>query len=265
MGATVTALLWRQPAKTEAPPPAEEPATPVWPVLAELEVYTRTHRMLGWIAPEGERTSDWMNRGHEIELLDSVEVPMAAQRPTLAEPDATPRRQRVQATDIVFAVPPSLPPGRHLRLHRRIIRIHFEMENYDLSGRIHVRPGAEVGDYLLRSSRVFVPITDVELTRLTDPAFSRTLPVVIVNSRHVSRLHLVEGRASSYAAEAAPATPTIHAAPTLEGWPSEDLAPADPDAAAVHRALTELTGMHEEGLINAREFRMKRAEILARL
>ena len=112
----------------------------------------------------------------------------------------------------IFAVPPTLPSGRHLRLHRRVIRIHFEMENYDLSGRIHVRPGAEVGDYLLRSSRVFVPITDVELTRLTEPAFSRTLPVVIVNSRHVSRLHLVEGRALRIG-QAVPVTPTVHAPP----------------------------------------------------
>lgn len=262
----MTALLWRQSRSNEvAPPPAEEPATPVWPVLAELEVYTRTQRLLGWIAPEGERTSDWMNRGHELELLNPVEVPMAAPRPVIAEPEGTPRRQRVSVTDVVFAVPPSLPPGRHLRLHRRIIRIHFDMEGYDLSGRIHVRPGAEVGDYLLRSSRVFVPITDVELTRLAEPAFSRTVPVVIVNSRHVSRLHLVEGRASSYATEAVPVTPTVHAAPTLESWPSEDLAPTEGDAAAVHRALSELTEMHREGLVNAREFRLKRAEILARL
>lgn len=262
----MSALLWRQSKSPEvAAPPAEEPATPVWPVLAELEVYTRSHRLLGWIAPEGERTSDWMNRGHEIELLHAIEVPMSAPRPTLAEPDAAPRRQRLQVTDVVFAVPPTLPPGRHLRLHRRVIRIHFEMDNYDLSGRIHVRPGAEVGDYLLRSSRVFVPITDVELTRVAEPAFSRALPVVIVNSRHVSRLHLVEGRASSYAADAAPATPTVHAAPTLESWPDEDLAPAEGDAVAVHRALSELTEMHREGLINAREFRLKRAEILARL
>jgi hypothetical protein len=264
----MTALLWRQSREriTDEVPPS--PATPLWPVLAELEVYTRTRRLVGWIAPEGERTSDWMNRGHELELLGVVDAPMAGERPTLPEPDEAPRRQRISATDVVFAVPPSLPSGRHLRLHRRVIRIHFEMQDYDLHGRIHIRPGAEVGDYLLRSSRVFVPITDVELARLSEPVFSRSLPVVIVNSRHVSRLHLVEGQPTTGSISPSIAlTPIVHAAPTLdtEAWPAEDLTSDDQSAASVHRALAELTEMHREGLVNAREFRAKRTEILARL
>jgi hypothetical protein len=262
----MTALPWRQRRNHEAGDPAHAPGEPVWPVLAELEVYTRTHRLVGWIAPEGERTSDWLNRGHEIELLSPIEAPMAAPRPTLAEPEGTPRRQRVSATDIVFAVPPTLPSGRHLRLHRRVIRIHFEMEGYDLAGRIHIRPGAEVGDYLLRSSRVFVPITDVELTRLVEPVFSRSLPVVVVNSRHVSRLHLVEGHRDPVSVSPEVARPTVHAAPTLERWPQEDLTEAaGPSPAEVHRALSELTEMHREGLVSDAEFELKRAEILARL
>lgn len=245
--------------------PDDTAAVP-WPVLAELEVYTRNRRLVGWIAPEGERTSDWMNRGHEIELLSPIEAPMAAQRPTLAAPEGTLHRQRVSATEIVFAVPPSLPSGRHLRLHRRVIRIHFETEDYELHGRIHVRPGAEVGDYLLRSSRVFVPITDVELTRVTEPVFSRSLSVVIVNSRHVSRLHMVEGQRDPASAMAELARPMIHAAPTLEVWPQEDATEgAAPSPAEVHQALRELTEMHREGLVSDPEFELKRAEILSRL
>lgn len=263
LGATMTTLVWRKPGSADVPTDFE-PAPPVWPVLAELEVYTRTRRLLGWIAPEGERTSDWMNRGHELELLGAIEVPMAADRPALAEPGRELRRQRVSATDVLFAVPPSLPSGRHLRLHRRVIRIHFEMDDYDLRGRIHVRPGAEVGDYLIRSSRVFVPITDAELIHRAAPGFSLSLPVVIVNSRHVSRLHLMEG-GSAHPAPASPQSPVaIFSAPTL------DTATGVPDvpetlAADVHRALTELTAMHVEGLVTDGEFRAKRAEILARL
>ena len=267
MGFQMTSLLWRQPRVPAAPDPPPAPASPVWPELAELEVYTRTQRLLGWIAPEGERTSDWMNRGHEMEFLAPVEVPLDALRPQLAEATADPRRVRIAATDVVFAVPPSLPQGRHLRLHRRVILIHFEMDDYDLHGRIHVRPGAEVGDYLLRSSRVFVPITDAELTRTTEPTFARSLPVVIVNSRHVSRLHLVEGSSATIAGQPERAAPaTMLAAPILDlASEGADLDAIEPVPGPIHSALSELAALHRDGLISEREFKAKRAEILKRL
>ena len=163
-----------------------ESNAPVWPVLAELEVYTETRRLIGWIAPEGERTSDWINRANELELIGAVETGLADERPELAEPGAGAGRTRIPASEIIFAVPPSLPQGRHLRLHRRVLRVRFQMEGYQLSGKIHVRPGAEVGDYLMRSSRVFVPITDAELVHQREPEFIRLLPVAIMNSRYVT-------------------------------------------------------------------------------
>jgi hypothetical protein len=267
----MTALDWRRSHGTDAGTDSADPATaPVWPVLAELEVYTRTRRVVGFFAPEGERTSDWINRGHELDLLATVEIPLAGERTALEQPGADARRTRISATDIVFAVPPALPSGRHLRLHRRVMSIHIEMDEYDVQGRIHVRPGAEMADYLLRSSRVFVPITDVQLTHLTEPAFSRSLPVLIVNSRHVSRLHLAEG--------ASPRRPGIVPVPqqmpaTVLSSPVLDVEPAAPDeaetdwpaAGEVHRALSELTSLHRDGLIDDAEFAAKRSEILARL
>src|SRR5207244_10799662 len=104
---------------------AEKPDTdaPVWPVLAELEVYTATRRLIGWIAPEGERTSDWINKSNEVELVGAVETGLAEPRPELQEPGAGVVRVRVPTSEIVFAVPPSLPQERHLRLHRRVLHV----------------------------------------------------------------------------------------------------------------------------------------------
>lgn len=262
----MTALLWRHSSSApEEPEPAEATPAPVWPVLAELEVYERTRRLFGWIAPEGERTSDWMNRGHEMELLAPVEVAMDADRPDLTEPDTDVARERLAATDVLLAVPPALPAGRHLRLHRRVLRIHFEMDDWDLHGRIHVRPGAEVGDYLLRSSRVFVPITEVELTHTAAPQFRRTLPVVIVNSRHVSRLHLVEGSMAGRRPTQTAAASASLAPPTLEVSTTPDVDDVEPVPGAVHRALSELAALRRDELISVRQFNAKRKEILARL
>ena len=200
--------------------PSQEPEAPVWPVLAELEVCTETRRLVGWIAPEGERTSDWINRGNELELIGPIETGLADERPELAQPAAGVSRVRMATSEIMFAIPPTLPSGRHLRLHRRVLWVRFQMDGYQLSGKIHVRPGAEVGDYLMRSSRTFVPITDAELVRQREPEFVRALPVVIMNARYVSRIHLVDG-----APEPAPAPAQT---PTLADRAAEMTKPATP-------------------------------------
>jgi len=262
-------LAWARGKGRASPKPDTD--APVWPVLAELEVYTATRRLIGWIAPEGERTSDWINKSNEVELVGAVETGLAELRPELQEPGAGAVRVRVPTSEIVFAVPPSLPQERHLRLHRRVLRVRFQMEGYELSGKIHVRPGAEVGDYLLRSNRIFVPITDAELVHQRDPQFQRLLPVVIMNARHVSRIHLVDGQpepapvpaetpaAVAGAPNEAPAAEPGNAPPTFT---FNDIEPAE---GSVHRALSELAALHRDGLVNQAEFDAKRAEILSRL
>jgi hypothetical protein len=267
-----------------------EPEAPVWPVLAELEVYTPTRRLIGWIAPEGERTSDWINRSNELELVGAIEAGLADPRPEVPEPAAGASRVRLHTSEIVVAVPPTLPQGRHLRLHRRVLLVRFQMDGYQLSGRIHLRPGAEVGDYLLRSSRTFVPITDAELIRQHDPQFARLLPVVIMNARYVSRIHLVDAAPEPAAAPAAPPMPAAAAlaaarpaasppptppSPAIASAeaPSDDAdVPApftvndiEPVEGSVHRALSELAALHRDGLVSDVEFQAKRSEILSRL
>ena len=269
-----------------------DPDSPVWPVLAELEVYTEARRFIGWIAPEGERTSDWINRGNELELIGAVEAGLADARPELQEPAGGAARTRLSTYEIMFAVPPNLPQGRHLRLHRRVMRVRFQMDGYQLSGRIHVRPGAEVGDYLLRSSRMFVPITDAELVRQREPEFARMLPVVIMNVRYVSRIHLMDGAPEPPPAPAEapsvpefslppamtsspPAMPNMAAAPILPS-PRAPAIPAnepqpftfndiEPTEGSVHRALSELAALRRDGLVTDAEFEAKRSEILSRL
>lgn len=244
------------------PEPSAEPAV--------LEVYTRSTRLFGWIVTHGERTSDWMNAGHDLELIGPVTAAATDTTPELHEPMSGSRVTRVPAGEVLFAVPPTLPPGRHLRLHRRVMRVHFEMDAYDVRGRIHVRPGAEVGDYLLRSSRVFVPITEVELVTRGEPYVRRTLPVLVVNSRHVSRLHLVEGqRARSTLGAPASATQPVAATtlqgPTLDQTDAAAEAEARPAPGEVYQALSELAALQRDKLITRVEYRKKRAEILARL
>lgn len=274
-------LAWGRGKGRAAPKP--DPETPVWPVLAELEVYTSDRHLLGWIAPEGERTSDWINRSNELELLGALEIGLADQRPELQEPAAGAARLRIATSEIVFAVPPSLPQGRHLRLHRRVLHVRFQMEGYGLSGKIHVRPGAEVGEYLMRSSRIFVPITDAELVHPREPQFQRIVPVVIMNARRVSRIHLVDGPSEAApvreeeppevrmpAGPPAPFNTPAAAAPNLPEprpapAPSFSFGDIEPQEGSVHRALSELAALRRDGLVTDAEFEAKRSEILSRL
>ncbi len=233
--------------------------------------------MRGWIAPEGERTSDWMNRGGEIELIGPVDEPLDEPSSTLPAADPTSQRLRLRAEEVLFAVPPDLPLGRHLRLHRRVHGIHFEAGSYEIHGRIHVRPGAQIGDYLLRSSRVFVPITQVDLEHRSEPRFRRRLPVLIVNARHVTRLYSGEGGQAVSAAidgALAIAAPAEQPIGDVVPDPSSTHGGADPIPAEdeiepvrgdVHRALAELAALREDGLITVREYRTKRKDILERL
>jgi hypothetical protein len=256
---------WRRDRGSQALSTNADTAVPMWPVLAKLEIYTPDRRLLGWIAPEGERTSDWMNRGQEIELLAAVELGLAGDAADLPQPQGEATRLRVPSLEVLFAVPPSLPQGRHLRLHRRVVRISFELGDYDLSGRIHVAPGADPGENLLRSSRTFVPITDAELIHYADPPFTRSFTTLIVNARNVSRVHLGESTPRR------PLRPPqrVPPAPSADEVSGDDLVgslgPIEPVAGIVHRALSELAALHRDGLIDDAEFEAKRAEIIARL
>lgn len=282
----MSSLAWRRRTQSEQPAPEPEASEEggVWPVLAELEVTTAGERIRGWFAPEGERASDWVNHAGEIELLAPVNETPSADVPALAPPPPDPRRARVPVERVLFLVPPPLPSGRHLRLHRRVSGIHFEMGPYEIHGRIHVRPGAQVRDYLLRSNRTFVPITDAELVHTGEPAFRRRVGVLIVNSRHVTRLYAAPGEAVSASvtghATAAPPRPApSQAAPASAnesnraqpagsaGPESVDDAETDPAPVpgAIHQALAELAALRADDLVSEREYRAKRREILARL
>jgi len=223
--------------------------------LVAVELYTVQGRQHAWIRSGGERTSDWLNHADSLSLHGLAELPLAG---SVAEPDIpdadSPITDRL-AADVVLVVPPALPPNRHLRLHRRIEEVHLELDSFALVGRVHIRPGAQAGDYLLRGNRRFVPLTRVQLTYTGQTTFRRELPVVIVNVSHVTMLNR----------GAAAGEPEAVVQPSTRG--REDTATAIPPATfvSVREALEQLAELAAEKLITTAELRRKRAEILARL
>ncbi len=229
--------------------------------LAAADLTTTRGRFTGWIATDGQRTSDWLNHNGELVVRG-----MSAVGPTddLADPSLAVAsgltEHRLQAHELLFLIPPPLPANRHLRLHRRKVRVHLEMGDYRVVGQLHVRPGASAGDYVLRSSRSMVPLTEVELVHVGEPEFRRTLAVLIINARHVTRMQDADQRRRQ--GSAVPARPPSPALTGLRPPSSSRPAPvARPQPAA--DALSALRLLLDAGLLDITEFQTKRAQLLA--
>jgi hypothetical protein len=252
--------------------------------LAVIELRTVTGSVMGWIATEGERTSDWLNSRPRIPLHGLVDAArVSADAPLPPPPDGTATPTEVARDEVIWVVPPPLPPNRHLRLHRRRVLVHLELDEWEVSGQAHVRPGADAIDQVMRGSRDMVPLTDVQVVSRTDPDQGCVLPVLVVNRRHVGRV--VEDRP-----HASSAVPGPVATPSSDGVSDPRLAwllpdetepadqPADPPTAAesdegegppessgppsgpeaTHAALSLLL---EAGVIDVVEFQSIRARI----
>lgn len=137
---------------------------------------------VGWIGTAGQRTSDWLNASTEVAIYgrsSPESAPSAPPDPAIAGPEPLARDR------IAWVVPPALPPNRHLRLHRRRVLLHLELDGWSVSGQAHVRPGADATDQVLRGTRDLVPLTEVQVAPRTMPGEPIALSVLIVNRRHV--------------------------------------------------------------------------------
>ncbi len=239
--------------------PADEPVRGLLPV----ELFTASGRELAWISSGDERTSDWLNHGDSISLHSVADLPLDATLPGLMPPDpesGLPDLERL-ASDVLMVVPPALPPNRHLRLHRRIEEVRMELGSFGVAGRVHIRPGATAGDYLLRGNRRFVPVTNAELTHHGERPWVRHLGVVIVN---VTQVTLLDRGAE--AASRAPAATAEQANATVAADPENASSGIDAGTMlSVRGALEQLAELASAKLITATEHRRKRAEVLARL
>ncbi len=229
--------------------------------LAAAELTTTEGRFTGWIATDGQRTSDWLNHNGELLVRGMTPVGLSEDLvdPGLAIASGL-AEHRLGAHELLFLAPPPLPANRHLRLHRRKVRVHLEMGDYRVVGQLHVRPGASAGDYVLRSSRRMVPLTEVDLVHVGEPEFRRTLAVLIINARHVTRMQDADQRRRQGAA--VPQPPPSGPLTRLHATPAATPAPAAAPQIAAD-ALSALRLLLDAGLLDITEFQTKRAQLLA--
>jgi hypothetical protein len=160
------------------------------PELAPIELYTAESRIVGWIAPHGQRVTDLLSSRDELRLwrpspgpLDDTQPPEAADQPGGENGEW----ESLSTARVVLAMPPEWRASRQLRLHKRLRRAALVAGPFSVTGNIHLHPGVEVGPHLLRSAS-FMPLTDAYLLHTGEPPFEHVVSVVIVNAAHVSQI-----------------------------------------------------------------------------
>lgn len=158
------------------------------PELAPIEIYTADSRIVGWIAPNGQRVTDLLASADELRLwrpspgpLDETGTPHARIDGENGEWQSLPTAQ------VILAMPPEWRASRQLRLHRRLRRAALLAGPFSVTGNIHLQPGVEVGPHLLRGG-AFLPLTDAYLLHNGEPPFEHVVSVVLVNAIHVSQI-----------------------------------------------------------------------------
>jgi hypothetical protein len=161
------------------------------PDLAPIELYTADARIVGWIAPNGQRVTDLLTSQDELRLwrpspgaLDDRSMPLPD---AAGAPGDTGEWESLPTDRVILAMPPEWRASRQLRLHRRLRRAACLAGPFSVTGNVHLAPGVEIGLHLLRTQR-FIPLTDAYILHDGEPPFEHVVSVAIVNATHIAKI-----------------------------------------------------------------------------
>ena len=160
------------------------------PELAPIELYTADARIVGWIAPNGQRVTDLLSTRDELRLWRPSPGPLDERHLPVSGPPANGDSgdwESLPTARVILAMPPEWRASRQLRLHKRLRRAALAAGPFSVTGNIHLHPGVDIGPHLLRSTS-FMPLTDAYLLHTGEPPFEHVVSVVIVNAAHVSQI-----------------------------------------------------------------------------
>jgi hypothetical protein len=185
----VTFWNWRRGAGATATATAGSAAVALAPDLAPIELYTADSRIVGWIAANGRRVTDLLNVQDELRLWQPspgpMDAPLSDPNPTL---DESGDWQSLATEQVILAMPPEWRASRQLRLHRKLRRVAVTAGPFNVTGNLHIVPGAEPGPELLLSGPHFLPLTEAYILHNGEPPFEHVVSVVIVNTSHVTQM-----------------------------------------------------------------------------
>jgi hypothetical protein len=148
-----------------------------------VELYTAGALMTGVVAPNGQRMSDILNAEKEVRVRGLTVTPYRTDV-AVAAADRD-EWQTVSVDDVLLVMPPEHASPRQLRVHRRQQRVKLTVGDFEVTGNLHLPPGATFDQYRGRRTATFVPVTKASAFANSDPAWERIAPVLLVNAKHV--------------------------------------------------------------------------------
>ena len=153
-------------------PVLPRPSRPPTTSLDSIRIATDEIVLDGSVAPTGQRITDMLLRGQDVAFL-----------PRGAEP-APQAWIAVAPADILWVVPPPLPPRRGWHAEAGSVRIDVRIGPYRIVGSAHLPPGTPV-DRRLAGTHPFLPLTAARIALEGDER-SEDADVVIVNLTRAS-------------------------------------------------------------------------------
>jgi len=137
--------------------------------LEPVRIILANEDLAGWVRAADRRMTDILQSGDAFLFL-----PSGTEQADWIEiyPDET-----------LLVVPPPHTSPPELRLTRSLHQVAIRLDDLQVAGTAHLRPG-EQDDPVMRASRRFLPLTEASFAR--DGEAEQTAAVVIVNLRRVS-------------------------------------------------------------------------------
>jgi hypothetical protein len=155
----------------------------------EVEVYTGTHYVTGWLSTTEGRLSDTLN----YELPHVLGLTDVSRRP-LEQPLASAEREggmHLNTVAIAFAVPRSPEPDLEERMRTRMFeyvekerhRAVVSLPPFQFEGDLHLPKSNDVERSLWSLTPAFIPLSDAKITLSDHPDVVWQREIVILNRR----------------------------------------------------------------------------------
>lgn len=155
--------------------------------LALVEMWTADHHITVGVDLGGGRLSDLLNSGPIVRVVRFDPAPPEGTDSIELGADHEWRDLDVEGVLLAFPPPQATDPRR--RLHRPRQLIEFQVGPYDVSGTVHIPPGAQAAGFLQRQGGRFEPVTRAAIRDRRADLYEHRVDVVLVNLHQLATMH----------------------------------------------------------------------------
>jgi hypothetical protein len=170
--------------EVEPPPPVQH--KPAAASLAVVELWTADQRATVGIDLSQGRLTDLFNKEDSIRVVMLDAPPEDRSKPIEKRPGQEWLDLEIEQALLVFPPPRATDPNR--RLHRPRQPIEITIGPFEVSGVVHIPPGAQAAGFIFRRNNRFTPVTRATVRDTRLAGFEQRAEVVLVNLRRVETI-----------------------------------------------------------------------------